>query len=377
MNPLTWVEISKRALRDNIYQYANIISQCALLAPVIKSNAYGHGLLPVASLLDGNTLVTWLCVVSLSEALMLRAHGIQKTILVLSIIDDELERAVSNNIDLVAYDLKTILKLDAIAQQQKKMARIHIKIDTGLSRAGIWHEEAFSFIEHIASLPAITIQGIFTHFANSESDDPTFVSLQLLRFHYLIHQLESRGIYIPYKHTTCSAAITAYNNAHYNAVRLGIGTYGLWPSAENKYITQKKYPAFELKPVLTWKTRIIQIKTVPCDSYVGYDLTYKTTQSTTIALLPVGYWDGYDRGLSNKGTVLIHNKYAPVIGRIAMNLTMVDITAIPEVQIDDEVILLGNYDKLNAHAIAQHLDTINYEIVTKINPLLPRVIVDS
>jgi alanine racemase len=157
-------------------------------------------------------------------------------------------------------------------------------------------------------------------------------------------------------------------------VRVGIGLYGLWPSAENKVMTQKFYPQFSLKPALTWKTKIIQIKELPAGSFVGYDRTYQVQKFSRIAIIPVGYWDGFDRGLSNKGKVLINQQLAPIIGKIAMNLSMVDVTDL-NVSIEDEVTLLGNHPGITADDVAKHCDTINYEIVTRINPLLPRIVV--
>lgn len=368
----SWVEIDKEALEHNIRAYKTIVGP-ATLAPVIKSNAYGHGMELLAKLCDQNDLVDYLCVVSLHEALQLRALGIKKPLLVVSIIDGDLTQAVEQNIDLVAYDLDIVRALDNIGQRLNKKAHVHIKVDTGLSRLGFHHHNAFQFITQVAELPNISITGIFTHFADSESADQTFCNHQLAQFNALIQQLAIQGTIAPLRHTACSAAITANIPSHCNFVRLGIGLYGLWPSPENKQLTQQQHPSFSLQPVLTWQTRIIQIKDIPAESYIGYDRTHQVQRASRIAILPIGYWDGYDRRLSNKGKVLINNQLAPVLGRIAMNLTIVDITGL-SVSMEHDVTLLGNHPGLTAEDIAHQCNTINYEVVTRINPLLPRQI---
>lgn len=370
--PISWVEIDTAALDHNISSYRSI-SKPALLAPVIKSNAYGHGIELVAQFFDQHTAVDILCVVSLSEAVQLRSIGIQKPLLVLSIIDRNIELAILYDIAIVAYDLPMVLELNRLAQQHNKKAYIHVKIDTGLSRLGLLQNDAITFIEYIHKLPYITIAGIFTHYAFSESADQTHTNYQLNNFNTVIDYLESKKIHIPLKHTSCSAAISANNNTHFTMVRAGIGIYGLWPSKENKIVTQQCYPQFSLKPALTWKTRVIQVKEIPAGSYVGYNLTHQVQRTSHIATLPIGYWDGYDRRLANKGLVHIKGTIVPVIGIVAMNLTMINVTGL-DVTIGDEVTLLGNHDGLTAHDIAQKCNTINYEIVTRINPGLPRLI---
>lgn len=372
MTMASWIEIDKEAFEHNILNYKTIIKP-ALLAPVMKSNAYGHGIELVAKICDQNDLVDLLCVVSLKEALSLRSIDIKKPILVLSIIDDNLEEAIIHNIDLVVYDITTILDLNKVGKSLNKKANIHIKVDTGLSRLGLHHHDVLTLIKQICHLPFISINGIFTHFAESESADQTFTHYQLEQFNTLLLQLDTMRISIPLKHAACSAAASANTKSLYNLVRVGIGIYGLWPSPDNREVTQQNYPNFSLKPVLTWKTRIIQIKDIPAGSYVGYDRTHQMQDNARIAIIPVGYWDGYDRRLANKGLVMINNQQAPIIGRIAMNLSIVDITGL-SVSIEHDVTLLGNYPGITADDMATMCQTINYEIVTRINPLLPRLI---
>lgn len=371
----TWVEVSRSALRHNIENYKKILGNIAL-APVIKSNAYGHGMILIAQMLQQIPEVELLCVVSLSEAIELRVQGITKKILVLSILDADFVYAVEYDIQLVVFDSATLKELNALACSHKKQLRVHFKFDTGLSRLGVFEPVVLSLVEEALMLPGIRIEGIFSHLANSEQHNQSFAHHQINRFITFIEMLELKGIVIPAKHITCSAAITALSTSHLSLARCGVGIYGLWPSAANKLITQQTYPDFSLKPVLQWKTKPIQIKHIPAGSTIGYDLTYRTAHDSTIAVLPVGYWDGYDRGFSNKAHVVIHGTTAPVVGRIAMNLIMVDVTHIRQITLSDEVTLLGNHESISAQNLAQLIDTINYEVVTRINPLIKRIAVD-
>lgn len=367
----SWVEINTQAIHHNLLLYKSL-APLSLFAPVIKSNAYGHGIDIVARVCQESSAVDIICVVSVSEALHVRSLGITKPIVVLSILDNNLERAVLQDIQLTVYDIETALHLNELGARLQMQVTIHIKIDTGLSRLGFLWDQAFAMICKIDLLPHLHIQGIFSHLAESENTDQTFTDLQFARFNSVLEQCKQQDINIPYVHTSCSAALTGNNKSHLAMVRLGISVYGLWPSQENKVATQSVYPEFSLHPTLTWKTKIIQIKQLPAGSYVGYDRTHQLQQDSLIVVLPVGYWDGYDRGLSNKGQVLINNQLAPIVGRIAMNLMMVNATGI-DVAIGDQVTLIGNHEALTVELLAQKTDTINYEIVTRINPLLPRI----
>ncbi len=373
-SPLTWIEIDKDAFDHNVHQYKKIVSP-SLFAVVIKSNAYGHGMHHIAALAQKNSNVDYICTVSLSEAVSLRKYGITKPLLVLSIIDDALEQAFIHDIDLVVFDRCQAIVLHRMGAQLQQKIKIHIKVDTGLSRLGVMYNDALSFIQELHQLQYITIQGIFTHFAESEKMDQTFTDLQIDRFKQIVDSLEQINIKIPLKHASCSAAITVNHKSYFTLARAGIGVYGLWPSYDNKKTVQADGNYFSLKPVMSWKTKIIHLKEIPAGSYVGYNRTHCVTKISRIATLPVGYWDGYDRKLSNKGFVLINNQRAPLVGTIAMNLMMVDVTGL-NVNLNDEVILLGNYDGLTADTLAAQCNTINYEFVTRINPLLPRIIKD-
>ena len=371
----TWIEISKSALNHNFAQYKSIIGS-GILAPVIKSNAYGHGLIEVGTLCEESPHVGFLFTAMLSEALILRAHGVSKPILVHNYIDTNLDQAAHQNIDFVIDSFDTAQQLNTVGAQHNAIFNVHIKVDTGLSRLGITPEQVLTFIHDIKQLPHIKLTGICTHFAESSKKEQQFTHHQLEVFNTVLNTLEQHHITIPYKHVANSAATTSLKLNRCNFFRVGIGTYGLWPSQANKKKTLSNYPNFSLQPILTWKTRIIALKKVPAQRYVGYDRTYQTSKDTIIATLPIGYYDGYDFRLFNKATMRVNNYYAPVIGRVSMNLTTIDVTDIPNIQLGTEVIILGDYPHINAHELSMLAENPNVrEITTKINTAIPRIIV--
>ncbi len=339
--------------------------------PIIKSNAYGHGMIEVAKIISPSA--NYIGVVSLGEALELRRNKIKNKIFVLSYIQNELiSIGLKQGIEFPIYDLKSAVLISKNAEKLNIKAKIHIKIDTGTSRMGILEKEAISFIKRVRGLPNLKIVGLYSHFASSE-DNPKFTEKQLAVFNKILFNLEKEGIEIPKKHFACSAALLVAPNSYFNFVRLGLGLYGLWPSDLSKKIALRRFPKMKLKPALTWKTKIIQIKVLPKNSLVGYGGTFKTKRETKIAVLSCGYWEGYDRKLSNKSFVQIKNKKCLVIGRVCMNLMMVDISGLKSARVGDEAVLLGK--KITAEHLADIIKTINYEVITKINPLLRRVVV--
>ena len=223
-------------------------------------------------------------------------------------------------------------------------------------------------------MPGLNLRGVFTHYAASEDGDQTFTNQQTEKFTKVIDALEKQGINIPFKHAACSAATMINRQTRFNLIRPGIALYGLWPSPETKFLSGVKNKNIDLCPALTWKTRIIQVKNLPGRTTIGYDRTYQTKKKTKLAILPVGYWDGYDRKLSNCGEVLIGGRRCPVRGRVCMNLTMVELPARLRAKVGDEAVLLGRQGKeeITAEELAQKIGTINYEVVTRINPLIIR-----
>jgi len=367
---LTWVEISSSAINYNLKQFRKLIGKDKLLMPVLKSNAYGHGFLEMAEICNKNSEVDKVCVVSLDEAITLINHKITKPVLILSFCDfnkDKLKLAIKNKVIFPIYEIEQAKVLNKITSQMKQTVKIHLEIDTGASRTGILPEQTLEFIKRLKHYPNLILEGIWSHFASSE-EDPKYTYYQLKRFEQVINNLDKANVHIPLKHMACSASSILYPQSLFNAIRLGLGLYGLYPSPKTKN-------KIKLKPALSWYTTIIQVKEIPSKTKIGYGGTYTTKNRTKLAIIPVGYWDGYDRSFSNKAQVIIHNKKCPVRGRICMNLTMVDITGIKNVKIKDKVILIGKSktQEITAEDLAKWQNTIKDEIVTRINPLLPRI----
>ena len=376
---IQWVEIDRSALTNNIQQFRSLIGDKVNLLAVVKANAYGHGILQVSRIaLEAG--VDWLGVHSLEEGLLLRREGIDCPLIILGYVSlEELEKAVARELRLTVYNLDTIHLLDKISRRLKKKVFIHLKVETGTYRQGIKEEDVFPFIKEIQKFPYLVIEGLSSHFANIEdTTDHSYPRLQLQRFKRIIQKLEKHKIEIPIKHIACTAATILFPDTYFDMVRVGIGMYGLWPSKETylSCILQKRKPLI-LKPVLSWKTRIAQIKKVPKGSFIGYGCTYRTTRETSLAVLPIGYYDGYSRSLSNYSYVLIKGHRAPLCGRVCMNFIMADITDIPGAILEDEVILLGQDGEeiITADFLADLAGSINYDIVTGINNIIPRIII--
>ena len=372
MQHSTWVEISKQALVNNIKQFRKIYGKASLLA-VVKSNAYGHGYGLVSRAIE--TQVDYFGTANLDEALELRKNKVSKPILVLNYYGlDLVEEAIKQNISLVVYDWVQIKTIANAAKRLRMQARVHVKIDTGTSRLGVMPREALKFVTDLAQYKNIEIEGIFSHFAASE-DNAGYTQMQFDKFSLLLKQIKDAGINIEYQHIACTASSLAFPQTRSNLVRLGIGTYGLW-SYKSVASTLKKYKGFRLAPALSWKTRVVSVRTVPANTYIGYGLTYKTTRTTKLAVLPVGYYEGYDRRFSNNSEVLIGGKRCKVLGRVFMNLLIADATNVKKIKTGDEAVLIGRQGKLEitAESLAAKINTINYEVVARINPLIPRIL---
>ncbi|MEK7496476.1 MAG: alanine racemase [Patescibacteria group bacterium] len=377
----SWLEIRERALISNIRAHRRLLDRGVKLLAVLKSNAYGHGLELTARVCERSHQVDMLGVAGLNEALTLKQEGINLPILVLSyfrpFISHDLITALSQKISFAIYEEEQLKALEQAAKKCGKVANVHLKLETGMARLGVSCEQAVIFLKRILSSPYLKLEGVATHFATAESQDHWFLNEQLNNFNNFLSKVKNLLPKDLYEHTACTAAITTSPKSQRNLVRLGIGLYGLWPSTNNKQMVQKNHPNFDLKPALTWKTQIIQIQNLPAKTPVGYDCSFVTKRPTVMATLPIGYWDGYDRKLSNRGSVIIHGTKCKIIGKICMNITMVDVTEIPNVKVGDEVVLLGKQknEEITADEIATLTETINYEVVTRINPQLPRVLV--
>ncbi|MCK6619328.1 MAG: alanine racemase [Calditrichaceae bacterium] len=376
----TWVEISESAYAHNLKFFRNIIGPGPELSVVVKANAYGHGWQAIAGLAVKHGADSF-SVHSLEEALKLRKAGFPQDILIMGPVPGPLLEAVAaENFRLVAFNRETILRLQEAAAGLQKTARVHLKLETGTHRQGISREELGGFLRALQESPAVQLEGVYTHFANIEdTTSHDYAFQQIRRFEEMSAAICQAGFPALKQHSACTAAALLFRQTHLDMVRLGIGQYGLWPSRETLVSYKIKYDNDVekiLRPVLAWKTRITQLKDLKAGDTIGYGRTYKTTRNSRIAVLPVGYSDGYDRGLSNQGYVLIRGKHAPVRGRVCMNLLMVDVTDIPEAQLEDEAVLLGRQgeEEISAEQLAGMCGTINYEIVSRINREIPRVL---
>ena len=360
-SPQTWLEVSTSAFNHNVSYYKNRIGQHNNLAIVIKGNGYGHGLQQIADLCEQSSLVDWICVAQLSEALALQ--NITKPILVLGYSDVSPERAVSTHIHFMVDNAEYAHALNAIGKKHSYQFNVHVKIDTGLSRMGISACQAIDFIQQLQQLDYLHIAGIYSHFSASDSNEQ-FTHHQLEQYNAILEQLSAAAFLPTYIHMSNSASIsTVTYPQQFNFFRMGIGAYGLGK--------EKKL----LQTIMRWKTRIVHIKTVPAGSSISYAGSYVTTRTTRLALLPIGYYDGYQFRFSNKTSVMIKGAYAPVIGRVAMNMTIVDVTDIAA-NTGDEALVMGADEAINPHTLANHAEITNVrEILTGINPAIARIIV--
>ena len=366
---LTWIEISQANLLHNLAQFKKICPHSQIW-PVIKSNAYGHGWEIVAGILDKADDCFGLMVVSLEEALALAKHT-DKSLMVLSFFEKsepELIAAAKHKISLPLYDLETADYLNDLARKNNLSFSVNIKIDTGTSRLGFRAEEATEAISQIKAKANLSIFSIFTHYAESESEDLSFSQKQLADF------LKIKKDFPEIKtHSACSAAALGLPSARQDLVRLGISLYGLWPSPAAK--TRGQQLGITLEPVLSLKTKIIQVKKILRGESVGYNRTYRAEQDMQLAIIPLGYYDGYSRLLSNKAKVLIKGKEYNIRGNICMNLTMIEVPLADKVRVGDMVTLIGKdgSGEIKADELAYLSQTINYETVTRLNAQIKKI----
>lgn len=373
----SWVEVSGERLRRNVQAFRNLLQPETRLMTVVKSNAYGHGLELASAAIAGSA--DWFGVDSISEALTLDDAVGGKPILILGYFAAEHVRTVvERGFRQVVYRMDVAESLSAEARKQDTAARIHLKIETGTNRQGIGLADVAEFGKAVAALPGIEVEGAYTHFANIEDTlDPTFAQRQLERFRRAMDLLGGIGIRPKHIHTAATAGILLYPETHFSMVRLGIGAYGIWPSRETRIAARERGLDVTLHPALTWKTRIAQLKPIEAGEYIGYGLSYQASREMTLAVIPTGYFEGYDRRLSNAGRALIRGRAVPVVGRVAMNMTILDVTDLPRPQLDEEVVLLGRQaeSEITADELAGRVGTISYEVLSRINPSLERRLV--
>jgi len=355
---LTWTEVNLDAIAQNVKNIKKLIGEKKELMAVVKGNAYGHDILEVSPVVLENG-ATRLAVARLEEAIFLRKAGITVPILVLGLpLKQQAEFLVSYDITPAVCEFEMIEKLSESAVQMNKMTKIHLKVDTGMGRIGIFPDDVLRFIKRIKALKNVEIEGIFTHFSVADEKDKVYTEEQFRKFIEILTILEKEGIKIPIKHVGNSAALLDLPHMWLDMVRPGIAIYGLYPSKEVK-------KTINLIPAQQFKTKIVFIKELPLGESISYGRTYITKRRMRVASLPVGYADGYNRLLSNQGEVLVRGQRVPIIGRVCMDQCMIDVTNLTQVEIGDEVVLWGRQgeEMITVEEIAQKIRTINYEIV--------------
>ncbi len=373
MNRYTRVRavINLDAILYNMNSMHQNISEDTKIMAVIKADGYGHGAAEVAECIEHLDYLAGYAVATVEEGLILRNHGIKKPILILGYaFPDQYDELIAADMRPTVFTREMAQELSQAAGEMGVDCPIHFAVDTGMSRIGYQvTEEAADEMAQIARLPHIMVEGIFTHFARADEADKTSAEEQLALFEKMISMLEERGIRIPVKHCSNSAGIVELKEANMDMVRAGITLYGLWPSEE------VRRDIIDLKPALSLITHVAYVKDLEAGRAISYGGTYVTKRPSRIATIPVGYADGYARGLSNKGAVLIHGKRAPICGRVCMDQFMVDVTDIPEVKMGDEVILIGSAgeETITMEEVGELSGRFNYEFVCNLGKRIPRV----
>ncbi|MBI1878228.1 MAG: alanine racemase [Chloroflexi bacterium] len=362
----TWVEINLEAIANNVRLLAQMAAPAKIMA-VLKADAYGHGMIKVARTALNNG-ASWVGVATLGEAISLRQAGIEAPILVMSYLPAwQAHDAIAHNVSATIFTAEIARAFTRAAADLNQTARVHVKIDSGMGRLGLLPQDVLPFLQAIHR-PGLEVEGIYTHFATADEPDLSHAHEQLRRFNILLAELDAAGLRPPLIHAANTAGLINLPEARFDMVRPGIGIFGLPPSA-----TLVLPPGF--RSALTFKTTVGQVKTLPPNSPVGYGATYRTRGSETIAIIPVGYADGFRRGPRTWGEVLVKGQRAPLVGRVSMDQCAINVTHIPNVRQGDEVVLIGRQgdEVITAEEVAEHLGTINYEVVSELLARIPRV----
>ena len=365
----TIAEINLGAITRNIRRIGARVHPAEMMA-VIKAEAYGHGAIPVAqtALSAG---ASQLAVAILEEGIELRRAQIEAPILVLGgFFENQIDSFIANRLQMTLYDLRLAELVSRRAQALGQIAQAHVKIDTGMGRVGMLPSEAVEAIRRMAQLPGIELVGICTHLASSDSCDKSYTNQQLVAFQTIVQQLANYDLHFKYIHAANSGAILDLPQSYFNLVRPGVMMYGYYPSDE----TSESIP---LEPAMSLRTQILFVKRVPAGTFISYNSTYQTRRATTIATLPLGYADGISRRLSNNFEVLVRGRRYPLVGRVCMDQIMIDLGDMQDVQVSEEVVLLGKQDdeEISIYEWCRRLETIPYEVTCGISRRVARVYV--
>jgi alanine racemase len=362
----THLEIDLKAIAEN-FQNIKIHTAPARVMPILKANAYGHGLIKIAGFLQ-ELKADYLGVAVVEEGILLRERGITIPILVLGgIWGNQIPLFLKNNLTITAYSIDKLNQIDETAKQMKTKAKVHLKIDTGMERLGVHYYNAERFLEAANSCSNIEVEGIFSHFANSDTKNLKHARLQLERFNEVLNFFEKHSIKPPIRHISNSGGILQIPEANFDMVRPGIMLFGVYPSQDVK-------KTIEIKSALSWKSLVVYFKVIKPGHPVGYGSTWQTGHNVRAVTIPVGYGDGYFRSMSGKAEVLIRGKRYPVIGIISMDQIIVNIEQDSAFN-GDEVILIGSdgMNSVTCEELAEWAGTIPYEILTNINTRVPRI----
>ncbi|NEQ96914.1 MAG: alanine racemase [Cyanothece sp. SIO2G6] len=403
----SWCEISQAAIRANMSVLRHRVGPMVKLGVVVKADGFGHGMVPCARefLAAG---ADWLIVNFAYEAVTLREAGLDAPIYICGNVPvHQCDRVIATRSRIVLYDPDVAKALSQLAQRSDWTVPVHLKIETGTHRQGLYLDDALKLADLIQELDGLQLEGLTTHYADIEdTTDHQFAQQQLAGLNAAKAAFTEAGFDVPMIHSANSAATILWPHAHGSLVRVGLASYGLWPSTET-YATVLQTALAEadnpkdprllqeagdldrdlapkhfiphLSPVLSWRTRIAQVKSVPTGGYISYGRTFRANYPMRVAVLPLGYHEGYDRRLSNLGYVLIHGQRAPICGRICMNMMVVDVTHIAAAQVGSVATLLGQdgNERISAEQLAAWMGTINYEVVARIHPSQPRLLVQD
>ena len=365
---LTYARIDLDAIAHNARELKRHVGPSVHLVAVVKANAYGHGALEVAQVALAHG-ATWLAVARVAEGVQLRQAGMSAPILVMGyFLPSEAEAVAAYDLTATVNSAEVARALSGQAQRLGRSVTVHVKVDTGMGRFGLLPAEVLPFLAGISAMPGLEVEGLWSHFATADARDKTYAHQQFATFLQVIQAVEDAGYAISMRHIANSGILFDLPATHLDAVRPGILLFGLHPSDE---VT----PTILLRPALSLVSHVGRVRTLPAGSSISYGRTYTTTRPTPVALVPIGYGDGYHRLLSNRGAVLIRGQRAPIVGRVCMDNIVVDVTGIQGVQEGDEVVLIGpqGEDYISAEEVAAWAETINYEVTTSLLPRLPRI----
>lgn len=380
-SPTSEIGLSRRALRSNLRYIRDTIGREVRLTSVIKGNAYGHGIDQMVAMARREGVDHFAVFDSLEALRVRRCAGRGVGVMVMGMIaPEELDWATAEDVEIYVYDLDRLDAAAAAARRTGRPARVHLEVETGLNRTGLEEDELEGAAARIRDAgDQVVVEGLCTHFAGAESiTNYARIQHQIGVFHQRHRQLDALGVRPRFRHAAASAATLAYPETRYDMVRVGILQYGFWPSEETRIhhlqATGGDLGQDPLRRVISWKTRVMELKSVPTGEFVGYGTTFIAPRPTLVATVPVGYSHGYARSLSNQGQALVRGRRVGVVGIVNMNVTMLDVTSVPGIEVGDEVVLIGHQRRMSipVSSFSELSNQLNYELLTRLPGDIPR-----